>query len=69
MALSDVEISQAKPKDKEYKLSDGGGLYLLVRAQRRQALEAQAPNQRPGAETLIRRVSADLAEGSAPQSR
>lgn len=31
MALSNVEITQAKPRDKEYKLSDGGGLYLLVR--------------------------------------
>ncbi|MEQ5788442.1 tyrosine-type recombinase/integrase [Erythrobacter sp. NFXS35] len=31
MALTAVEISQAKPRDKEYKLSDGGGLYLLIR--------------------------------------
>lgn len=28
--LSDVQISKAKPRDKEYKLSDGSGLYLLV---------------------------------------
>lgn len=28
--LSDVKVRNAKPKDKEYKLSDGGGLYLLV---------------------------------------
>lgn len=31
MALTDVQIRQAKQKDKEYKLTDGGGLYLLVR--------------------------------------
>lgn len=31
MALSNVEIIQAKPQDKEYKLGDSGGLYLLVR--------------------------------------
>ncbi|AXK43385.1 tyrosine-type recombinase/integrase [Erythrobacter aureus] len=31
MALTDVQIRQAKPRDKEYKLADGGGLYLLVR--------------------------------------
>lgn len=30
MALSDVEIRQAKPQDKPYKLFDGGGLYLEV---------------------------------------
>ncbi|PHS57417.1 MAG: integrase [Sulfurimonas sp.] len=28
--LSDTQIKNAKPKDKDYKLSDGGGLYLLV---------------------------------------
>lgn len=31
MALTDVQIRQAKQKDKDYKLTDGGGLYLLVR--------------------------------------
>jgi integrase len=29
-ALTATQIKQAKPKDKDYKLSDGGGLYLLV---------------------------------------
>lgn len=29
--LTDTEIRKAKPKDKEYKLSDGNGLFLLVR--------------------------------------
>ena len=29
--LTDTSVKSAKPKDKEYKLSDGGGLYLLVK--------------------------------------
>lgn len=29
--LTDTEIRKAKPKDKEYKLSDGNGLFLLIR--------------------------------------
>jgi len=28
--LSDVKIKNAKPRDKNYKLADGGGLYLLI---------------------------------------
>lgn len=30
--LADVSIKKAKPKEKDHKLSDGGGLYLLVTA-------------------------------------
>lgn len=30
--LSDIQVSRAKPKDKQYKLADGGGLFLLVSA-------------------------------------
>lgn len=30
MPLSDAQIRNAKPKDKPYKLTDGGGLFLLV---------------------------------------
>lgn len=30
LPLTDLQVQKAKPKDKEYKLSDGGGLYLLV---------------------------------------
>lgn len=30
MPLSDIKIRNAKPKDKPYKLADGGGLFLLV---------------------------------------
>lgn len=30
MALSEFRISKAKPKDKPYKLADGGGLFMLV---------------------------------------
>jgi hypothetical protein len=29
-ALSDTTCRASKPKEKPYKLSDGGGLYLLV---------------------------------------
>jgi len=29
-ALTATQIKQAKQKEKDYKLSDGGGLYLLV---------------------------------------
>ena len=31
MTLSHTAVTNAKPKDKPYKLSDGGGLYLHVR--------------------------------------
>jgi Arm DNA-binding domain len=31
MALTDTRIRNAKPKAKAYKLSDGGGMYLLVK--------------------------------------
>lgn len=31
MKLSDLSCKSAQPKEKQYKLSDGGGLYLLVR--------------------------------------
>ena len=30
MPLTDAKLKTAKPQDKDYKLSDGGGLYLLV---------------------------------------
>ena len=30
MALTDIAVRNAKPREKEYKLADGGGLYLLV---------------------------------------
>lgn len=29
--LTEPKLKAAKPKDKEYKLFDGGGLYLLIR--------------------------------------
>jgi integrase len=28
--LTDIQVNKAKPRDKSYKLTDGGGLYLLV---------------------------------------
>jgi hypothetical protein len=30
MALSDIKIRKAKPKERPYKLADGGGLFVLV---------------------------------------
>lgn len=30
MALNDVQIRAAKPRDKQYKLTDGQGMHLLV---------------------------------------
>ena len=30
MELTDLQVSKAKPKEKDYKLADGKGLYLLV---------------------------------------
>ncbi len=32
MALTDIQIRKSSPKDKDYKLSDSGGLHLLVKA-------------------------------------
>ncbi|WP_312212529.1 Arm DNA-binding domain-containing protein [Pseudescherichia sp.] len=31
MPLTDVEARTAKPREKEYKLTDGHGLYLLIK--------------------------------------
>ena len=30
MPLTDAAIKKAKPRDKPYKMTDGGGLYVLV---------------------------------------
>lgn len=32
MALTDVKVKTAKPKERPYKLADGGGMYLLINA-------------------------------------
>jgi integrase len=32
VALTDIQVRKAKPKDKDYKLTDGEGLYLLIAA-------------------------------------
>lgn len=31
MPLTDIKVKTAKPMDKAYKLTDGGGMYLLVK--------------------------------------
>lgn len=40
MPLTDTAIRAAKPTDKPRKLSDGGGLFLLVNPNRRQVVAA-----------------------------
>lgn len=30
MPLTDTAVRQSKPKERSYKLSDGGGMYLLI---------------------------------------
>ncbi len=30
MALTELQAENAKPKDRPYKLTDGGGMFLLV---------------------------------------
>jgi hypothetical protein len=32
MALTDIAIKSAKPRERNYTLADGGGLYVLVAA-------------------------------------
>jgi len=32
MKLTGIKVSEAKPSDRERKLSDGGGLYLLIKS-------------------------------------
>lgn len=31
MALTDLQLKQAAPRERDWKLSDGGGLYILIR--------------------------------------
>ena len=31
MALTDLQVKQATPRERDWKLADGGGLYILVR--------------------------------------
>jgi hypothetical protein len=31
MALTDLQVKQATPRERDWKIADGGGLYLLVR--------------------------------------
>lgn len=57
--LTEAEIKNAKPKEKDYKLYDEGGLYLLVRtaAKRRHFLSRElffSKQRRRNAETPFR---------------
>ena len=46
--LTNALISAAKPREKPFKLSDGGGLYLLVNPDRQALVAAQVPGPRQG---------------------
>lgn len=65
MALTDTQIRQAKPTDKEYKLADSGGLYLLVKPNGSKLwklkLRLQGREQKRSASSLIR-LRSKLAE-------
>lgn len=41
MALTVVQVKNAKPREKAYKLADERGLYLLINPNGSKALEAQ----------------------------
>jgi hypothetical protein len=45
MALTELEIKKAKPKEKFYKLANGGGMYLLVQTNRIKAMAHGLPLQ------------------------
>lgn len=44
--LSDPQVSKAKPKEKDCKLSDGGGLYLLITAQKHDKAGKSLPSSK-----------------------
>lgn len=43
MALTDASVKTAKSKEKDYKLSDAGGLYLYVSHNGRQVMAHEIP--------------------------
>jgi hypothetical protein len=55
--LFPTTVANAKPKDRDYKLSDGKGLYLLVKSKRSQALATQLSLSRQAADSLVRRLA------------
>ena len=55
--LSDVQVKNARPRKKDYKLSDGRGLYLLVVSEGRQILAFPIPDSREAQENQLRPIS------------
>ena len=43
MKLAGIKVSEAKPSERKRKLSDGGGLYLLVKTKRNESVALQVP--------------------------
>ena len=66
MALSDTACRTAKVRQADYKLSDGGGLYLLVKPSGTRLLEPGIPVQREAEEALPRRLSVRIPRRGAP---
>jgi hypothetical protein len=62
--LSPSQVANAKPKASPYKLRDGGGLFLLVEAERRKGLATGLPASRhwQTEHVVARHLSARLAE-------
>lgn len=46
--LTDAKVNAAKPTDRDWKLSDGGGLFLADQARPRQTLAVEVPPARQG---------------------
>jgi hypothetical protein len=66
--LTDTTIRKAKPAEREYKLADSGGLYLLVSARHsrgRPTLALQVPCPWRRKEALVRKIPGRVAGGCA----
>ena len=57
MPLTDTAIRSAKPRDKTFKLFDGGGLYLEVSPAGGQVVALEVSLRRQGEAALLRRLS------------
>lgn len=53
----DTVYRAAKPRDKEYFINDGGGLYLVVGKKRHQNMEVHLYLRREAKKTFVWRVS------------
>ena len=69
MALTDTACRAAKGRETDYKLSDGGGLYLLVKPSGYATLEPGVPIQREAEEALPWRLPVRIPRRCAPAAR